>query len=503
MAAASSSEPALVYDRVSGNRRATRRLLTLFTLLILPFVVGLIPLLAPVIHFAVLVPTLGEPDIARLHATADGAIVTFAATATLAGLVILVAGIAVTLLEVRQATRLILRLMRARPISREDEPELWRTVENLGLAAGLPTPRLYVIESRVPNAFAVGLDPEHAAVVVTRGLLGLLDRRGLQGVIAHELSHIGNQDTRLNTVLAAMLTVLRLPLALLTLGRLDRNPLVIKVCLALSGLMAVIATVTMLAILSQVALALWLFPGEVRAFLDATGRGNVLLVALVGMMIFYGPLLMGSPFYVIFGAQLCGRRVSGALSRQREFLADADAVLLTRDPEGLALALVKVGAAGAAPMNLSRAAAHLFFVEPLSPETGWWDRGVVSHPPIEARVAALGQMGSGIPPEAVEAAREAGTRFRAAIGSPPTDVSAEHDGGPRGDVGANTSYLRLAHGPVPLLERPEAAARTHAQLAAGTPLALLAVEGDYLRVQTTDGATGYIVRDTAVTWDLG
>ena len=419
MADAPSPEPALVYDRVAANRRATRRLLTLFTLLILPFIAGLVPLLAPVIHFGVLVPVLGKPDIARLHATGEGAILTFAATVALAGLVVLAAGIAVASLEVGQTTRLVLRLMRARPISREDEPELWRTVENLGLAAGLPTPKLHLIESRGPNAFAVGLDPEHAAVVVTRGLLELLDRRGLENVIAHELSHIGNQDTRLNTVLAAVLTVLRLPLALLTLGRLVRNPLVIKACLAMSGLMAVIAAVSMLAILTQVALALWLFPGEVQAFLTATGRGNVLLVVLVGTMIFYGPLLMGSPFYVLFGAQLCGRRVSGAVSRQREFLADADAVLLTRDPEGLALALVKVGAANAAPMNLSRAAAHLFFVEPLGTETGWWDRGVVSHPSIEARVAALGQMGSGIPPEAVKAAREAGNRFRAAIGSAP------------------------------------------------------------------------------------
>src|SRR6266545_1409214 len=376
-------QPVLVYDRVAANRRATRRLLTLFTVLILPFVAGLIPLLTPVIYFGVLLPALGEAAFDRIHSTGEGAVLLFATSATLALLVVVVASFAVVWFKLEQATRLVLQLTRARPIGREDEPELWRAVENLSLAAGLPTPKVYVIESQDPNAFAVGLDPEHATVVVTRGLLGLLDRRELYGVIAHELSHIGNHDTRLNTVLAAVLAVLRLPLALLTRGWLNRNPL-----------------------------AIWLFSGEVRDFLAATTRGNVLKFVLIGMMIFYGPLFMGSPFYVLFGAQRCGRRVGGAVSRQREFLADADAILLTRDPEGLALALVKVGAASGAAMNLPRAAAHLFLVEPLRPETGWWDRGVASHPPLEERVAVLARMGSGISPEALHAAQIAGVTFR-------------------------------------------------------------------------------------------
>jgi len=498
---AGTPEPILVYDRVSANRRATRRLLALFTALVLPFVAGLIPLLAPVIYFGVLLPALGEAAFNRIHSTMEGTVLMFATTTTLALLVVVVAGIAVAWLELKQATRLVLRLTRARPVSREDEPELWRTVDNLSLAAGLPTPKAYVIESRGPNAFAVGLDPQHAAVVVTRGLLGLLDRRGLHGVIAHELSHIGNQDTRLNTVLAAVLAVLRMPLALLTRGWLNRHPLVIKGCLLLSGLMAVMAALAVLAILAEIGLALWFFSDEVRDFLAATTRGNVLESVLIGMMIFYGPLFMGSPFYVLFGAQRCGRRVGSAVSRQREFLADADAVLLTRDPEGLALALVKVAAASGAAMNLPRAAAHLFLVEPPLPETGWWDRGVASHPPIEERVAVLGQMGRGIPPEALEAAREAGGRFRGARDERP---ARRDDGSPDG-AGATgvVSYLRLAQGPVQLLERPDAAARLCGRLAAGAPLVLLAIEGEFLRVQTADGATGYIGKDTLVTWGSG
>jgi heat shock protein HtpX len=413
---ATSPHPVLVYDRVAANRRATRRLLTLFTLLTVPFVAGLVPLLAPAIYFGVLEPILGRSVWARFQTTGEGVVLTLAATVTLAVLVVLLGSIAVACLEVWQATRLVLRLTGARPIRREAEPELSRAVENLSLAAGLPPPKVYVIESPDANAFAVGLDPAHAAVGVTRGLLQLLDRRGLEGVIAHELSHVGNQDTRLNTLLAGVLAVLRLPLAFLRVGRVFRNPFVLKLCLVLSGVMALVAVLSVLAILGEVVVAAWYFPDEVREFLAQAGQANVLLIVFIAAMMFYGPLVMGSPFYVLFGGHLCARRVGGALSQRREFLADADAVLLTRDPEGLALALVKVGAASGALMNPSGATAHLFFVEPRSPATGWWDRGTMRHPTIEARVAALAQMGSGISPEALAKAREAGERFRAQRG---------------------------------------------------------------------------------------
>jgi Zn-dependent protease with chaperone function len=283
----------LVYDRVAANRRATRRLLTLFALLTLPFVLGLVPLLAPAIHFGVLQPALGPTGLARLQTHGAGAVLTFAASATLAVLVVVLTGIAVAWLEVGQATRLVLRLTRAHPLRAEDAPELSRAVENLGIAAGVPTPTVHVIESRDPNAFAVGLDAAHSAVVVTRGLLELLDRRELDGVIAHELSHIGNQDTRLNTLLAGVLAVLRLPLALLTAGGLFRSPLMVKACLVLSAFMAIVAVLAALAILSQVVAALWLFPGEVRDFLAAAGRNDLLVIAVVAAMVFYGPLLMG------------------------------------------------------------------------------------------------------------------------------------------------------------------------------------------------------------------
>jgi heat shock protein HtpX len=537
-------QPVLVYDRVAANRRATRRLLTLFTILILPFVAGLIPLLTPVIYFGVLQPALGEQAFRRIQSTMEGNVLVFATTATLALFVVLVVGITVAWFELGQATRHVLRLTRARPISREEGPELWRAVENLSLAAGLPTPKVYVIESREPNAFAVGLDPEHAAVVVTRGLLGLLDRRGLYGVIAHELSHIGNQDTRLNTVLAAVLTVLQLPLALLTRFRLARNRLVIIGCLFLSGLMAVMAAISVLSILGQIMVALLFFSGEVRDFLAEITRDNVLGFVLIGMMLFYAPLVMGSPFYVLFGAQRCGRRVGSAVSRQREYLADADAILLTRDPEGLALALVRVGAASSTAQNLPRAAAHLFLVEPLLPETGWWDRGVASHPPLEERVAVLARMGSGISPEALQAAQIAGVTFRqeaprgggsgreqsqrpvadadarsrgAGVGALGVTVElAEKPAAPPEQIGGSrsprepatpllpsadvVSYIRVGKGSAVLYERPDSASAVQARLATGAVLALRGVVGDFLWVETSQRVAGYLPRSTPVSW---
>ena len=110
----------------------------------------------------------------------------------------------------------LLRMSGARRVELDGEPELVRAVENLCIAAGLPRPAIYVVESPAPNAFAVGRDSQHASLIVTRGLLTLLDRRELEGVIAHELSHIGNHDIRLSTTLAALVTTLRLPFRFVT-----------------------------------------------------------------------------------------------------------------------------------------------------------------------------------------------------------------------------------------------------------------------------------------------
>src|SRR5262245_48863153 len=116
----------------------------------------------------------------------------------------------------RYGTRMLLRAAHAKPVGIGEETALIRLVENLCIGAGLPMPRVYVVESPAPNAFATGRDPQTASLVVTRGLLTLLDRRELQGVIAHELSHIGNHDTRLSTTLAALVTTLCLPIRIVT-----------------------------------------------------------------------------------------------------------------------------------------------------------------------------------------------------------------------------------------------------------------------------------------------
>lgn len=270
-------------------------------------------------------------------------------------------------------------MARARRVARDEQPVLWRTVENLCIGAGLPPPRVHVVDSAAPNAFAVGLDPRRAAIGVSRGLLTLLDRRELQGVIAHELSHIGNHDIRLNTVLAALGAALRLPFVVAT-----TLPVVLPFWV--TGLFPL----------------WWLVSAKV---LPPTA-----LLAIV-------TLYLGVPLYVFVVAPGIGLLLRLAVSRQREFLADADAVLLTRDPEGLALALAKIGEAIGPEMKMkvNAATAHLYVMDPRPRPAPWWERIVSTHPPIEERIVLLARIGSGISPLALQAAREAGARFRSAI----------------------------------------------------------------------------------------
>ena len=373
--------PVLAYDRICANRRNTLLLLGVFGLVSLPFVVGLsvwVGAFVGIFSLGIAKGALGD----------DGAIVIFLAfivaylapfcslieagceglldelvgiarytlpAAILAPVIVAVAG----WLQYLLATRLVLRMARARPVERDQEPALWRTVENLCIGAGLPCPRIHVVESRVPNAFAVGLDPERAALGVTRGLLTLLDRRELEAVIAHELSHIGNHDIRLNTVLAALGTALRLPLAILKL-------LPFVALFWLLGLFPLWAVV----------MAKMLPP-----------------VASAAVVAFY----FGLPLYVLVVAPGVGLLLRRAVSR---------------DPEGLALALVTIGAATGEGMRVNAAMAHLYVVDPLPLVAPWWDRMFSTHPHIEERIALLARMGSGISPSALRAAQVAGAAFR-------------------------------------------------------------------------------------------
>lgn len=357
-------EPQLVYDRIDENRRKTILLLCLFSLFLLP-------VLLYFSHYvwAVLLMVTAMRIPAFMEAAAG-----FPPSVHIYGTLVVGAGFAilVTFWEFHFAEALAVRLTRALPLAPEEAGGLRKIVENLCIGSGLPQPSLYVMEAEAPNAFTVGLSPTGAKLVVTRGLLEALDRRELEGVIAHELSHIGNYDIRLNTIAAVMESLLSFP--------------------------------------SRVFLAPFSFLfGFNRALgvLALIWAGGILLVlvsAIVSMVATFSlrdPLVLlllgcaGLVFYALALGPLSGRIIRLAISRQREFLADADAYLLTRNPEALARALKKISQWAGQELKASRAMARLFIVSP-------WEKDLVGHPPVEERIAALANMGGGFSPSVLE-----------------------------------------------------------------------------------------------------
>jgi heat shock protein HtpX len=237
--------------------------------------------------------------------------------------------------------RLVLRVSRARPATPEEFPKLHNIVDGLCIASGMPKPAVYVIPEEAPNAFATGRDPEHASIAVTEGLLKTLNRVELEGVVAHELSHVKNRDMLVGTLAATLVGVVVL----------------------LAGWMR------------------WgLFFGGGRSR-DRGGGGNpiVLIIAVVALIL--APL----------GAQL----IRFAVSRRREYLADADGALMTRYPPGLASALRKIGASPNTMRVANNATAHLWFNQPsraVGEGHNRVERLFSTHPPIEERIKALEDM---------------------------------------------------------------------------------------------------------------
>jgi len=234
--------------------------------------------------------------------------------------------------------KISLALAAAKPANREDNLELFRVVENLAITAGLPMPKIYIIDDPAPNAFATGRNKDHAAVAVTSGLLAMMDKNELSGVLAHELSHIGNRDTLLMTVVVVLV-----------------------------GFIAIIANIF--------TRSLWLGGGRRRGNNNEGEAGAIIMIIGVVFMIL-SPII----------AQL----IQLAISRKREFLADADGALLTRYPEGLASALTKIEAYGPPMLHANNATAHLFISNPFGEQAR---KGVaklfMTHPPTEERIAAL------------------------------------------------------------------------------------------------------------------
>ncbi len=236
--------------------------------------------------------------------------------------------------------KIVLAMSHARPIEKKDSPELYRIVENLSITAGLPMPRLYIIPEGALNAFATGRDPKHAAVAVTQGLLEKLDRSELEGVLAHELSHVGNRDILVSTV-----------------------------AVILVGFISLIADMFLRNMM-------W---GGMRGRND---RGNAGVVFL----------LIGIALSIL--APISATLIRLAISRKRESLADASGALLTRYPEGLASALEKIGA-DVTPMRAAKnTTSHLWIDDPFpgKARTSWFHKLFMTHPPIEERIKALRDM---------------------------------------------------------------------------------------------------------------
>lgn len=233
--------------------------------------------------------------------------------------------------------KVALAMSGAKPASREAHPELFRIVENLSITAGLPMPRVYVIHGDQINAFATGRNPKHAAVAVTQGALMKLNKTELEGVLAHELSHIGNRDILISSVVVV-----------------------------LAGLIAILADWFLRA-------SIW---GNFRE--DSNNRQGGAVVLILGIVV-----AILAPFIATV--------IRLAVSRKREFLADASGALLTRYPEGLAGALEKI-ADDEMPMRYAHnGTAHLFISNPFKgkQKTNWFAKLFMTHPPVEERIKIL------------------------------------------------------------------------------------------------------------------
>ena len=357
-------KPILVYNRIAENRRMTVQLVALFILLLLPATIFLTQYLwANLLTMGLIsLPFLSGPG--------------YTYAAHVIGMVIV--GVAFSLAviwwEFRVAERVTLKGAGARPLQPEEGRELRRTVESLCIGAGLPQPELYLAFAGGTNAFTVGLAPDRAKLVITRGLMELLDRRELEGVVAQELSHIGNQDIRLYTITAAMETLLRIPSQIIVtfFRALVRSKV--------GTFIAAVFAMLMLFYLSLIISAAHDFGDELQWW-------------------FY--IALGLNVYVFLVGPLFGWMVRMAIARQREFLADADAVLLTRNPDALARALVKITRANDPETKVHPAMARMCIVDSQA-------RHFSNHPSVEERIAVLDRMGSGISQQILEEAKKDG-----------------------------------------------------------------------------------------------
>ncbi|HSW85568.1 MAG TPA: M48 family metalloprotease [Candidatus Saccharimonadales bacterium] len=230
--------------------------------------------------------------------------------------------------------KMALAINQAKRIEKKDNPRLWRIVENLSITDGLPMPKVYIMNDPSPNAFATGRDPKHSAVCVTTGILDLMDDSELQGVLAHELSHIKNYDIRVMLVAFALTVIISL--------------------------------------ISDIIIRIVWFGGNDR---EENNQAFMFLGIVAAIL-----------------APIVATLIQLSVSRQREYLADASGALTTRYPEGLASALEKIKKTGSVARRQNTATAHLFFVNPLKNHS--LANLFSTHPPIDDRIARLREMGT-------------------------------------------------------------------------------------------------------------
>ncbi len=340
----------------------------------------------------------------------------------------------------------LLAMVGARPAANE-ERNARSILEKLSAAAGLPVPGLYVIESPSLNAFAAGMDPERSVIAVTRGLLALLDARELEGVLAHELSHIGNRDTRLNVITAAFALFLRMPYLMRQRSRQGRPP--------------------------------------ANPFFGRPRLGYSLL--LIPLDIY---------FYLI--APLLAAMVRSAIARNREFLADADAARLTRYPEGLMRALAKIAGAGSAVVASNPAVSHLYFADPAAAGVAsglFRGRLFATHPSLEARVQRLSELGA--PSDTLEAALAAGRDFardhpplplhESAPANSGDELALITSGNPMGRV-----FRVVSDDTTPLYDRDSTTSMVLTRVRKGDLLVVFDDPGKMRQVITADQTFGYL-----------
>ena len=301
-------EAVLIYDRIATNRRTTILLMALFFIIVagasiaFGLALGLPPGISPVI-------------------------------------IVFVLGFLV--FSYFGSSSVALNVAGAREVTGDEDRELTRLVENLSIGSGLPMPKVYVIEDMSMNAFATGRDPKHASVAVTRGLMNRLERRELEGVLAHEMSHIGNRDTLVMTVVVVLLGVL--------------------------------------ALLADLGLRLtWYGAGSRRSYGDKNSKGQGIIIVVAIAFLILSPII--------------ARLISFAVSRQREYLADASGALLTRNPDALARALEKISLDTDPLDQATKATEHLYIVNPLTKHKSSLNSLFSTHPPIEDRILLLRAM---------------------------------------------------------------------------------------------------------------